>query len=413
MDLTHARRRFCVIGCLAAALLAGCKSGVERDVVQRQMRQQEDQIYALEDYLSEYQQLLCDARNENATLKRQMAQGQFRETPSGKRSESVDTLPVPTAAPTTTPTPAEPEANSTVTPDVPPLDLETPTVSPLNDQSTNKSEFVTEEIQPAAAEIEVVDDPATDIVLRGEVVLDDPQNGPRLLLVVEPMTAAGERANFQGRLSLLVLDPAARAKEQQLARWDFTPEELAGMATTSENGTAYELPLQLPVGAPSDRQLELWARLIPEDGEKVLGRTTMDVSREGRFASVEVQPVKKQRQRLVVQAASAEMPVEPKRILPRHRPNLVSDENGWRTAKPGDVARRPKVSQSATEWKLATQPVPEVESTPIVASRPLEHDSRSGSGDRYSDAAAPEWSPERAVDDSGASAAEAAWSPTR
>ena len=67
--------------------MAGCKSGVERDVVQREMRQQEDQIYALEDYLSEYQQLLCDARSENAMLKRQMVQGQFRSGQSSTRSE--------------------------------------------------------------------------------------------------------------------------------------------------------------------------------------------------------------------------------------------------------------------------------------------------------------------------------------
>jgi hypothetical protein len=412
MDLTLARRRFCVIGCLAAALVAGCKSGVERDVVQRQMRQQEDQIYALEDYLSEYQQLLCDARNENAMLKRQMVQGQFRETSSGGRAESVNTLPSPSATPTTAPAPAEPEVDTNVTPpEVPPLDLETPSVPPLEDQSANEPERVAQEIQPAAAEIEVVSDPATDVVLRGEVVLEDSQAGPRVLLEVEPMTDAGKRADFFGRMSLLVLDPAARAKEQQLARWDFTPEELDAMAIPSASGTAYEFPLQLPADAPTDRPLELWVRLNPEDGEKVLGRTTMDVSRAGRFASAEVKPVEKKPRRPVVQTASAEMPVQPRRVASRNRPHPSDDENGWRIAKPGDVAKPQAAKRAESEWKLATRPVPEVESTPIVASRPIEN--ASDGGDRYSVATAPDWSPERPADDSGESPAEPTWSPTR
>lgn len=410
MELTLVRRHFRVIVCVAAALLAGCKSGVERDVVQRQMRKQEDQIYALEDYLSEYQQLLCDARNENAALKRQLVQGQFKAGSANRPSASdqIDTLPSPSSTPPAAPATTEPEVDSNVAPpDVPPLDLETPSVPPLNDQSAIEPEVVAREVQPASAEIEVASDPATDVVLRGEVLLDDAENGPRVLVTVEPMTDAGEKANYRGRLSLMVLDPAARAKEQQLARWDFTPEELDAMATVAETGIAYEFPLQLPVDAPADRPLELWVRLNPEDGEKILGRTTMDLSRAGSFASAEVQPVEKKLRRPLVQAASAEVPVKPKRVVSRRRRRLIGDENGWRTAKPGDVAVPPATKQTVSQWKLATRPVPEVESTPVAKQAP------DAGGDRYQVAERPQWSPEREVVDSAGAAAEPSWSPTR
>ena len=36
---------------------------------------QEDQIYSMQDYIHQYQQLVCQYRNENASLKRQLSQG--------------------------------------------------------------------------------------------------------------------------------------------------------------------------------------------------------------------------------------------------------------------------------------------------------------------------------------------------
>ena len=36
---------------------------------------QEDQIYAMQDYMQQYQQLVCQYRSENASLRRQLAEG--------------------------------------------------------------------------------------------------------------------------------------------------------------------------------------------------------------------------------------------------------------------------------------------------------------------------------------------------
>ena len=399
----------------AVALVAGCQSGVERDVVQREMRQQEDQIYALEDYLSEYQQLLCDARSENAMLKQQMVQGQFREEGADDKTDESDTLPSP---PATSPTPpqgaSEPEVEpSVVPPEIPPLDLSDPAVPPLKDQSANEPEENEREVQPAAAAIEVVGDAATAVVLRGEVRLDDKESGPRVLVEVEPVDDEGRLAEFRGSLSLLVLDPSAREKEQQLARWDFQPEDLQSLAKRAKIGSAFEFPLQLPADAPTNRPLELWVRLMPEDGEKLLGRTTMDLSRAGQFASVEVKSAEKKPDSILV--AAAERAVEPTRRKAIRNSDTDVRQSGWQTARPGEVAKPQAAAlKSKSEWKMATRPIPVVESTPVVESEPVRNYlPPSTKDDRSGDATAPEWSPERSDHGEAEPQPQPAWSPTR
>jgi hypothetical protein len=396
-------------------LPAGCQSGVERDVVQREMRQQEDQIYALEDYLSEYQQLLCETRSENERLKQQLVKGQFRDDGSTSKATPRGSRPSrPTTAPSSPPGTSSPEDEPTIAPpEVPPLDLSEPAVPPLQDQSANEPEQLERDIQPVAAEVEVVGAATTAVILHGEVQLDDQENGPRVLVEVEPVDDEGQLADFRGRLSRMVLDPAAREKEQPLARWDFEPKDLGQLAKRAKHGTMFEFPLQLPADAPSDRPLELWARLLPEDGEKVLGRTTMDLSRAGRFASVEVRPAEKKTSS--VRVASAEVVVEPGRREKHRRTDADVRQSGWQTARPGELAN-PQAARStpAAEWKLATRPIPEAESRPVAESTPVRgYLQPSAQGDRYGETGAPDWSPER----SGVRAAESpqspAWSPTR
>lgn len=63
-----------IAGSVALCLvLAGCRGAqLERDVYQRELRLQEDEIYKLEDYLGEYQQMVRQVRCENAELKKRL-----------------------------------------------------------------------------------------------------------------------------------------------------------------------------------------------------------------------------------------------------------------------------------------------------------------------------------------------------
>jgi hypothetical protein len=72
----------CIAAALSVAVIAGCQNNSERDLIARDRRLQEDQIFALQDYITQYQRLLCQYRTENASLKRQMAEGYAVEPPS-------------------------------------------------------------------------------------------------------------------------------------------------------------------------------------------------------------------------------------------------------------------------------------------------------------------------------------------
>src|SRR5690606_20411843 len=61
--------------------LAGCRSDAsQQDAYIRDLRMHEQQIYELQDYMTEYQELLRQQRKENAKLRDQLAQ---RAAPSG------------------------------------------------------------------------------------------------------------------------------------------------------------------------------------------------------------------------------------------------------------------------------------------------------------------------------------------
>jgi hypothetical protein len=69
--------------CLAGVLpfLSGCQSGAQSDLIARELRMQEDKIYAQQDYLDQYQQLICKYRAENIALKRMLADHNPGEAP--------------------------------------------------------------------------------------------------------------------------------------------------------------------------------------------------------------------------------------------------------------------------------------------------------------------------------------------
>ena len=63
----------------AAVLFVGCQSNGQYDQVARELRMQEDELYALEDYLDQYQKLVC-----------QVPHGERgAETPIGRKTATV------------------------------------------------------------------------------------------------------------------------------------------------------------------------------------------------------------------------------------------------------------------------------------------------------------------------------------
>ncbi len=96
-----------------------------------------------------------------------------------------------------------------------------------------------------------------------------------LLSVVEARDSSNEPADFNGKVSLMVMR-VNDDKPQRVKRWDFTPEETnaAWQSSNLGDGLHLELPLEgveLPAGS-----LELWVRLETIDGRKLLSQLAID-----------------------------------------------------------------------------------------------------------------------------------------
>ncbi len=89
---------FVALGWVAVwPLVVGCQSGAQQDLVARELRMQEDKIYAMEDYLTQYQQLVCKYRSENTALRRRLADdyydGELPEPQKAPRADGERTTP--------------------------------------------------------------------------------------------------------------------------------------------------------------------------------------------------------------------------------------------------------------------------------------------------------------------------------
>jgi hypothetical protein len=353
---------------LVPPLVAGCQSNVQHDLVARELRMQEDQIYAMEDYLAQYQQLVCKYRAENAALRRQL----------GERDE--DTLPAPRPSPHarngTVPTTNGPaiEAPPPKTNGMQPLEV--PEVPPLEETTSSDAEMEPESpaadgeaalaagesamdrvpVTPAVAfEPAARQEPIHQVWLHGEVVENDTGGGPRLVVEVELLDAAGQAAEFSGRLSLMLLAPNGEGAPQGLARWDFAPEEVQSALDAAADGHIIRFHLELPSDTPVTDSTEIWVRLLPQDGEKLLAHAAIDLREPGLFSSLPQSPSPRRQpeeRRLIVDAYD-----NPTTSSPAIQSDIY--DGGWTIARPGDPANLADASEESTgQWRTSSEPMP-------------------------------------------------------
>jgi hypothetical protein len=360
---------------LGAPLIAGCQSNAQQDLVAREMRMQEDQIYALEDYLAEYQQLLCKMRAENAALRQQLADDdgideELPQRPSRPRTEG----------------PAI-EAPATPGIDVPPPEIELPDVPPLEETSSSDAELEFESAAdgdavlaagefaddamfatPAAASEPTIPQPVIrEVWLHGEVVENDSGGGPRLIVEIEPFDINKLPATFAGSLSLMLLAPGGDGGRENLARWDFAPKEVqAALADAADDGKI-RFHLELAPDMPITESTQLWVRLLPQNGDKLLASADIDLHEPGFFSSFRPAPPQfdQSEQHPVVALATTTSP-----STGSQTPVELSDA-GWSIARPGEPANSGNDSSDSGEWRASDEPPPiaVAHSTPAKAQR--------------------------------------------
>jgi hypothetical protein len=423
-------------GLTGLVLFCGCQSTAESDLIARDRRMQEDKIYALQDYLAEYQQLVCQYRAENEALKEQLQQ-------TGRE-----------VAPRATP-PAPPERPRQELHDV---EIPNLTVPRLDSQSSEENRYEstpptvdgnpairlathTEDPTPAPAETLAAPEPAERVWLSGEVFANE-AGGPRILVDVATLTASGQATSIQGPVSLMVLSPTDSGAPINLARWDVTASDARAAAIESPDPHAMRFRLELPPDVPTDRQVELWVRLLDKNGGKLLEKVALDLRGPGGFASVPFRSLPSTSDSPGdTSTAAIAGNVSPNVNFPSAGSSTVTINglDGWTIARPGETATaKSAMSERSGVWRAATEPLPMVIATSGPAKpAPLKNqsansaseDSKSATGSAKTEPAPPapappRWSPERSlgevasVADVNSPAAKSppnpiAWSPTR
>jgi len=286
-----------VILLLAAALAAGCKSDLNQQLLERELRYQEDQIYQLQDELAEQCARLEHVAGENTSLRRQLGvSATDQAAPSaGRRSRTPGVppaAPVPPAIQVPDASPLPPPGGGPAPRGGPPVDLAPPMlegVPPLPAEpgrappTTDAGEGLslppaTASFDPAARPIEAAtaespidsaaaEEPSPALVRLsydepadgGEAVrlavnpaasagvdLDRDGRSDGLSIAIEPRTAGERLATVAGDVTVTAFDAAAAPTAPPLARWIVPAGEAQARfrPTGRRRGIVLDLPWQ-------------------------------------------------------------------------------------------------------------------------------------------------------------------------
>jgi hypothetical protein len=389
-------------------LVAGCQSGAQQDLIARELRMQEDKIYAMEDYLTQYQGLVCKYRSENAALRRRLADeyydgGELPEPQRAPRAGGERTKPGGTSIEI-----RETPGREGEQPPSREIEIELPDVPPLEGSTSNETgstQVVTAahhepaglnygEAASAAgkshrkpsgqARSQAIIDPSrssesqeqkhqqTDpdsnspLQLHGEVVANDVGAGPRLIVNVESTDHFPGDAAFDGDVSLMLLANNGPDGEQKLARWDFGRADVQTAKEAAAKPGAMQFFLELPADTPILESTELWVRLVMRDASKLLAYASIDLAQPGFFASAE-QSVARVADALPPAGEMAE--VTGTSIPARIAASFVEGE--WSIARPGEPANLPSPEDVLTGgWRTSSEPIAMAQSIGIAACAP-------------------------------------------
>lgn len=281
----------------------GCRNRTAQELLERELRFQEDMIFRLEDQVRAL-------AGENELLRHSVVHAPG-DTPA---SSSKPTTPTP-AAPHTPAGPDHPqqpltppkvEFNSSQTPipeyqgppsviapspsfsegELPLLPKSTsvePVPKPLR-SSSHSSAATTTPGPSMAAPLNASarsEDVRTVTVNKTETTgwnLDGVPGDEGLKIVVEPRDASGAPLAAAGAVSIVVMDPLKQGAAARLYRWDFDRQEATKAFRNSEAGPAMVFELAWPGPPPEHGQLLIFVRYTTADGRKLNADQEVSVS---------------------------------------------------------------------------------------------------------------------------------------
>lgn len=232
------RGRACRWMAVAIVAVAGCKSDLSQQLLERELRYQEDQIYQLQDELHQKCASLDSLSSENASLRRQLGvvPGDSLGKPRGGPSRPASPIAIPPAiqipeaiqAPTPAATPLAPPTLDNIPP-LPVKPSSSPEPSPLSLPEPTSAAAP----QPVAVPVSY-DEPLADgrparlvVNTAATTCFDDDGDGRSdgIALTVEPRDAAEKLVPAPGAVSIIAFDTADPSTP--LAAWSMPAEQAA------------------------------------------------------------------------------------------------------------------------------------------------------------------------------------------
>lgn len=290
---------------LAAGALGGCRADMHRELLERELRWQEEEIDHLEDHVIEYKRRLASLQRENAALREKLAAATARaqaadrddaashrrkthQRPADQEPPKVE-LEEQAAPPNGPPERAPP---GEAMPEGEPAELphddsgELPALEPLNEEGDSNQQPPTDPArnsrptQPStlpnhAARVDRT--PAASSAIQ-RIVLNregthgydaDGQPGDDgIRVVVEPRDRQDRIIHEPGELHIELYAPTPEG-EIPVARWIFTTEQTARRLAATADGQGVEYVLRWPAGPPPQRQVKLYVRYITQAGAEL------------------------------------------------------------------------------------------------------------------------------------------------
>ena len=254
--------------CAGLLWLSGCRSDPNRELLERELRDHEDEIYDLQNQLDDKCHELEACRRKNAALK----------TGNDSAAEDADER---DRAPRRTKPPAEPPA-------MPKIDLGTPETSPAIPpakkpiDSPGSARAKSRSVRPAALEGDSTENRlivgggpsnapierlAINRLMTGGHSFSGKPGDDGLLVVFAPRDRSAEVVQTAGQVSIVAIDPQLSGDEARLARWDFSAPETAAHYRNLLT-TGYHFELLWPGRAPQHNELKLYVRFTTADGHQ-------------------------------------------------------------------------------------------------------------------------------------------------
>lgn len=284
-------------------LVAGCRTNPRQELIEQEHRFLEDKIWQLKGLIDEYELQLDSCQRENESLLRELGE---RRTPgrrrSGNRSEGELSPPVvdeADAAPyqgppiISPPDPNVPEGEHRIVPDdsisaddaeglEEAIEQEQRSVGPALGQAgaARRRRSLSSHGAPQPQD-EVVAQITLNRKLTGGHNVDAQPGDEGVMVVIEPLNAAGELIEVPGAVSIVVLDPALEGEAARVARWDFSSREAASHLKRTPMGDGLHFDLRWPHAPPTHRLLNLYVRYTTADGRRLQVEKQIDVEPPG------------------------------------------------------------------------------------------------------------------------------------